>query len=227
MIVFTVGTIAQYLSRVLFTFQFKDKIKYPGGLWGGFAVTAIIYFMVIKGARGASFMNPEFIAYIEAHTLWILLISLAGWFIFFQFLIWLFNINILRITVLLGTFALAMAFAGNDLVNFIGVPLAGFESFRIFLSNPGVQPDHLLMGDLMNPVKTPTYILLIAGGIMSVTLILSKKAKTVISTSVDLSRQDEGSEKFPSFVLSRAIVRSSVKMGRTIDTLVHEFLKDL
>lgn len=224
-IAFTVGAIAQYISRILFTFQFKDKIKYLGGLWGGFAVTAIIYFMVIKGARGASFMNPALIAYIEAHTFWIMLISLTGWFIFFQFLIWLFNINILRITVLLGTFALAMAFAGNDLVNFIGVPLAGFESFRIFLSNPGVQPDQLLMGDLMNPIKTPTLILLLAGGIMSVTLVLSKKAKTVINTSVDLSRQDEGSEKFPSFALSRAIVRSTVNMGRTVDSLMPGLLK--
>ncbi|PKP27304.1 MAG: phosphate permease, partial [Bacteroidetes bacterium HGW-Bacteroidetes-22] len=198
-IAFTVGAIVQYLSRILFTFQFKDKIRFLGGLWGGFAVTAIIYFMVIKGARGASFMNPALLAYIETNTIWILSISLVGWSLFFQLLIWLFNTNVLKITVLLGTFALAMAFAGNDLVNFIGVPLAGFESFRIFLANQGVQPDNLLMGDLMNPIKTPTYILLIAGGIMSVTLVFSKKAKTVISTSVDLSRQDEGSEKFPSF----------------------------
>jgi len=224
-IAFTVGAIVQYLSRILFTFQFKDKIRFLGGLWGGFAVTAIIYFMVIKGARGASFMNPALLAYIETNTIWILSISLVGWSLFFQLLIWLFNTNVLKITVLLGTFALAMAFAGNDLVNFIGVPLAGFESFRIFLANQGVQPDNLLMGDLMNPIKTPTYILLIAGGIMSVTLVFSKKAKTVISTSVDLSRQDEGSEKFPSFALSRSIVRSAVNTGKTIDTIMPEFLK--
>lgn len=223
-VAFTVGAVVQYISRLLFTFQFKDKVKYLGGLWGGFAITAITYFMVIKGVKGASFMKPEYVTYIEENADLILTISMLSWTIFFQLLIWLFKTDVLKITVLVGTFALAMAFAGNDLVNFIGVPLAGFESFKIFLANPGVAPDQLLMGDLMKPIGTPTYMLLISGIIMALTLVFSRKARTVINTSVDLSRQDEGTEKFPSYALSRSIVRSAVNTGKTIDQIMPRFL---
>lgn len=224
-VAFTFGAIIQYFSRILFTFQFRDKMKYLGGFWGGIAITAITYFMVIKGAKGASFMKPEYLAYLESHTMTILLGSFVFWSVLFQLLIWIFRTDVLKITVLVGTFALAMAFAGNDLVNFIGVPLAGFESFRIFLKEAGQSPDTFTMGGLMNPIVTPTYMLLIAGVVMSLTIIFSKKARTVINTSVDLSRQEEGMEKFPSLALSRSIVRSAVNTGRTIDKVTPGLLK--
>lgn len=224
-IAFTFGALVQYLSRLLFTFRFQDKMRYLGGIWGGIAITAITYFMVIKGAKGASFMKPEYLAFINQHTFSILLTSLAFWTLLFQVLIWLFKTNVLKITVLVGTFALAMAFAGNDLVNFIGVPLAGFESFRIFYYSATQNPETLTMGALMNPIVTPTYMLLIAGVVMSLTIIFSKKAKTVINTSVDLSRQDEGSEKFPSLALSRSIVRSAVNASRTFEKVTPGFLQ--
>lgn len=224
-VAFTVGAAVQYISRLLFTFQFKNKVKYLGGLWGGFAITAITYFMVIKGAKGASFMRPEYVSYIEENANLILTVSMLSWTLLFQLLIWLFKTDVLKITVLVGTFALAMAFAGNDLVNFIGVPLAGFESFKIFLAHPGSDPGQLLMGDLMKPIGTPTYMLLISGVIMALTLVFSRKARTVINTSVDLSRQDEGTEKFPSYALSRSIVRSAVNTGKTIDRVLPGILK--
>ena len=212
-IAFTVGSIVQFFSRLLFTFNFKPKLKYLGGLWGGFAVTAITYFMVIKGARGASFMSSDLVNYIEHNAIWILMLSFIGWTFIFQLLVLLFRTNILRIVVLIGTFALAMAFAGNDLVNFIGVPLAGYESFKIFISDPASDPNQFLMGSLTKPIATPTYMLLLAGAVMSLTLIYSKKARTVVNTSVDLSRQEEGSERFGSTALSRNIVRLSMNIG--------------
>ncbi len=213
---FTAGTIIQFISRLIFTFNFKPKLKYLGGLWAGFAVTAIIYFMIIKGARGASFMNPEMVRYIESNAFWIILASMAVLTIVFQLLIWILRTDVLRITVLIGTFALAMAFAGNDLVNFIGVPLAGYESFKIFASEPASDPNQFMMGALSKPIFTPTYMLLLAGLVMSLTLIFSRKAKTVIDTSIDLSRQEEGVERFGSTSLSRNIVRLFVNFGNTI-----------
>jgi phosphate/sulfate permease len=212
-IAFTVGGIVQFFSRLLFTFNFEPKLRYLGGLWGGFAVTAITYFMVIKGARGASFMSSDLVNYIEHNAIWILILSFVGWTFIFQLLGLLFRTNILRIVVLIGTFALAMAFAGNDLVNFIGVPLAGYESFKIFISDPASDPNQFLMGSLMRPIATPTYMLLLAGAVMSLTLIYSKKARTVVNTSVDLSRQEEGVERFGSTALSRNIVRLSMNIG--------------
>ncbi|MDP2423270.1 MAG: inorganic phosphate transporter [Bacteroidales bacterium] len=215
-IAFTVGAIVQFISRLLFTFNFKPKLKYLGGVWAGFAITAITYFMVIKGARGASFISPDIVKYIESNAYWILMVSMAIWTILFQFLIWAFRTDVLRITVLIGTFALAMAFAGNDLVNFIGVPLAGFESFRIFSADPASDPNQFLMGALTKPIFTPTYLLLLAGVVMSVTLIFSRKARTVIDTEVGLARQDEGVERFGSTSLSRNIVRLVINFGNSI-----------
>ncbi len=232
-IAFTVGSIVQFFSRLLFTFNFESRIKFLGGLWGGFAVTAITYFMVIKGASGASFMSPELVNYIESNAFLILLLSFTGWSVIFQLLIVLFRTNVLRIIVLIGTFALAMAFAGNDLVNFIGVPLAGYESFRIFINDPASDPNQFLMGSLMKPIATPTYLLLLAGVVMSLTLIYSRKARTVVNTSVDLSRQEEGTERFGSTALSRNIVRLSMNIGEGFNqilpararVLIHKRLK--
>ena len=219
-IAFTVGSIVQFFSRILFTFNFEPKLKFLGGIWSGFAVTAITYFMVIKGARGASFMSQDLVHYIENNALWILSLSFIAWSVIFQALVLLFRVNVLKIIVLIGTFALAMAFAGNDLVNFIGVPLAGYESFKIFINDPASDPNQFLMGSLMKPIATPTYMLLLAGGVMSLTLIYSKKARKVISTSVDLSRQDEGNERFGSTALSRNLVRFSMNIGEACNRIL-------
>jgi len=212
-IAFTFGTIIQWIVRLAFSFNINKTYRYWGGIWGGFAFTVILYFLLIKGAKGTTLISASMLEYIAENTGRILLISFVGWTLIFQLLVMLTRINILKITVLLGTFALAMAFAGNDLVNFIGVPLAGFESFINFSGNTGADPGTFMMESLRNPVNTPIYFLVIAGMIMVLTLRFSKKAKSVTETTIDLSRQDEGTERFASTVFARFIVRKSVQLS--------------
>lgn len=214
-IAFTVGALVQYITRIIFSFNVERSFKYFGSLWGGFAISSITYFILIKGAKGASFITPENLTWIKEHTLVILGLSMLGWTLLFQLLISVFKVNILKVIVLLGTFALAMAFAGNDLVNFIGVPLAGYESFKIFQASAG-GTDQLLMHSLAGPVKTPTLFLLVAGLIMVVTLWLSRKARSVTATTIDLSRQDEGMERFNSSFFARAALRQFIVLGNAI-----------
>jgi phosphate/sulfate permease len=219
-IAFVFGTVIQFMTRLIFSFDYKKYMKYFGALWGGIAITAIIYFMLVKGAKGTSFLTPEALEWIDDNTLKLLLYSFIGITIILQLLISLFKVNILRIIVLVGTFSLAMAFAGNDLVNFIGVPLAGLDSYRELASNPSYSPDTLLMTSLSQPVKTPTILLLAAGLIMVATLFLSKKARTVTETEVNLSRQGAGSERFSSSRLSRSVVRHSVGFSKFVRHIV-------
>lgn len=211
-VAFTVGALIQWLTRLLFSFNYDKRFKALGSIYGGLAIAAITYFMIIKGAKGASFISAESAAFLKNNMFKIVLVSFVAWTVILQFLRLLFKIDILKVIVLVGTFALAMAFAGNDLVNFIGVPLAGFESFKAW-SVSGIGADGFMMGMLSGKVKTPTYMLLIAGLVMVVTLITSRKARGVVKTSVDLSRQSEGSERFGSSALSRLLVRSSVKFS--------------
>ncbi len=215
-IAFTVGMIIQWIVRLAFSFNLKKTYKYWTGIWGGFAITAILYFLLIKGAKGSTLVSAEMLAYIKTNTTRILMISFVGWTLLFQILVSLTRINILKITVLVGTFALAMAFAGNDLVNFIGVPLAGFESFKSFMASGGSDPGGFLMTALRGPVNTPIYFLVAAGMIMVLTLRFSKKAKSVTATTIDLSRQGEGSERFASSSLARFIVRRSVEVSNGV-----------
>lgn len=217
---FSVGALIQYISRILFTFNLRHNIKYFAAVWGGFSITGILYFMVIKGAKGASFITEGTLAFINAHTASILIISFIGLTLLFQLLLMAFRFNILKLIILTGTFALAMAFAGNDMVNFIGVPLAGLKAFQIFSATPGADPDTFMMIGLANDVKTETWMLLIAGLVMSITLWTSKKARSVIETSVDLSRQNEGAERFNSSVLSRNMVRGARNLASTISGVV-------
>ncbi|MBN2861862.1 MAG: inorganic phosphate transporter, partial [Bacteroidales bacterium] len=226
---FTFGMIVQFITRLIFSFNFDKYMKYFGALWGGLAITAIIYFMLVKGAKGASFMTEEALAWFHENTIKLLFFSFIAIVILFQILISFFKVNILRIIVLVGTFSLAMAFAGNDLVNFIGVPLAGFESFRMAMAEPSFNPDTFAMGALDSPVKTPTLFLLSAGLIMVATLFLSKKARTVSQTEISLARQDEGSERFSSSRLSREVVRGSIGaskfFGRILPDSVVNFIE--
>jgi len=217
---FTTGAIVQYLTRAVFSFRYQKRIKYLGSLWGGIAITAITYFILVKGANGASFMTAETKSWINSNSKLIIVYSLLGWTALLQIFHWLFKLNILKLTVLVGTFALAMAFAGNDLVNFIGVPLAGFDAYKAYMATPGATPANFLMGSLANPVKTETYILLIAGLIMVVTLWTSKKAHRVVKTSVDLSRQGEGDERFGSSFFARSLVRGSIALSNSVASAV-------
>ncbi len=219
-IAFTVGMVIQYIVRVVFSFNFEKNIKYFGALWGGIAISAITFFILIKGAKGASFMSDQTVTWIKENTWLILGLSFAGWTILLQLLLWIFRLNILKLIVLVGTFALAMAFAGNDLVNFIGVPLAGLESFRAFLASGLPDSSDYLMTALSHPVKTPTSFLLIAGIIMAVALWTSKKARSVTATTLDLGRQEEGYERFESSGVARGIVRVSIGIASFFDRFI-------
>ncbi len=224
-IAFTVGAIVQYVSRIIFSFNYQQSFKYFGAIWGGVAITSITYFMLIKGLKGSAFADFELsngellMEWVKQHSFQILLLSFIGWTIVLQLLSMLIKLNILKFIVLIGTFALAMAFAGNDLVNFIGVPLAGFESFKAFLAS-GQEPGQLIMESLSGPVKTPTIFLLTAGVIMVITLGFSRKAKSVTTTTLDLSRQSEGSERFESSVVARMIIRQFIAIGNGIKLMV-------
>lgn len=218
------GILVQYISRLIFTFNYKNKLKYSIGLFGGIAVTSIIYFMLIKGVKDSSFMTPENKQWVHDNTLMLV----SALFVFFTVLmqiLHLLRINVFKVVVLLGTFALAMAFAGNDLVNFIGVPLAGFSSYTDYIQNGNGDPYNFLMSSLNEPAKTPFIFLFIAGAIMVVSLFTSKKAHNVVKTSVDLSRQDEGEEMFGSSAVARSLVRSTMNMSSTISKYIPDSTK--
>lgn len=217
-IAFSVGALIQFLIRLLFTFDFVKRVRRFGALWGGFALSFITYFILIKGAKGASFLSEEQMDWIQHHTWEIILVSFVLWTAVFQFLTFTTKINILKPIVLAGTFALALAFAGNDLVNFIGVPLAGLSSYLIGLasSNPATE----LMDELREPVRTNTLLLLIAGVIMVVTLWFSKKAQSVTKTELNLGRQFEGFERFESSLFARVIVRMSITVFDIIKKII-------
>ncbi|WP_297088950.1 inorganic phosphate transporter [uncultured Draconibacterium sp.] len=225
-IAFTVGAIVQYLTRLVFTFKYRGPMKYFGSVFGGLAITAITYFIVIKGMKGSTFASIELANgetvqdWVKHHTGLMLLYSFGFWVVLIQLLRWIFNIKILKVVVLAGTFALAMAFAGNDLVNFIGVPLAGYNSFQAWVADGASNPDTFSMAMLAGKVGTPTYMLLIAGLVMIVTLIMSKKAKSVIATSLDLSRQNEGDERFGSSFAARVIVRGTTKFNKRLNSIL-------
>ena len=219
-VAFTVGAFVQYFSRLLFSFNYEKTMKYVGAAWGGLAISFITYFIIVKGAKGSSIISKNTLDWIQHNTALILLISFVGWTILMQLLYWLFKINILKVIVLVGTFALAMAFAGNDLVNFIGVPLAGYESFKVFSAAHGANAHNFAMVALQSQVKTPTLFLLIAGMIMVITLWISKKAKSVIKTTINLADQDTIDERFESSILARVVVRQSVQLGHVIHKII-------
>jgi len=223
-VAFTIGAIVQYFSRLLFSFNFENRIKYFGGIFGGLALTAITFFMVAKGIKNAPFMTTEVKAWVADNTLLILGVSFVFWTLFLQLLHSLFNLNILKFIVLAGTMGLAMAFASNDLVNFIGVPLAGLDSYQNFVAS-GSDPSLLSTDFLTEPVKAQTYLLVIAGIIMAVTLWFSKKARNVVKTSVDLSRQNEGEERFQASKLARGLVRASVSISSVTSQIVPAAIK--
>ena len=223
-IAFFFGMLVQWLARIVFTFNYTKKMKYSIGIFGGIAATSIIYFMLIKGLKDSSFMTPENKHWIQENTAMLIGCFFVFFTILMQVLHWC-KVNVFKIVVLLGTFALALAFAGNDLVNFIGVPLAGFSSFMDFTANGNGNPDGFLMTSLLGPAKTPWYFLIGAGAIMVYALCTSKKAHAVIKTSVDLSRQDEGEETFGSTPIARTIVRFSMTLANGISRITPDSTK--
>ncbi len=226
-IAFSVGAIVQYISRLAFSFNYKKSLKYYGSILGGLSITAITYFMLIKGMKGSSFASMPIgegdmmlKEWVTANTFMILFYCFLGWTVVMEVLKSIFKVNILKLIVMVGTFALAMAFAGNDLVNFIGVPLAGFKSFQAWASSGGVAPDAFSMAMLKGKVGTPTYMLLISGLVMIVTLILSRKARAVVDTEVNLGRQDEADERFGSSYFSRLLVRNAIGFNKRLRKII-------
>lgn len=211
-IAFFFGALVQYLARLIFSFNYRSNLKWKIGLFGGVAATAIIYFLLIKGVKDLAFMTAENKHWINDHTGWIILGCLIFFTVLMQVLHWC-KVNVFKIVVLMGTFALAMAFAGNDLVNFIGVPLAGFASYQDYIANGADDPGGFLMGSLNGPAKTPILFLVSAGAIMVYSLATSKKAYNVVKTSVDLARQDGGDEMFGSSRVARRLVRSFISVS--------------
>ena len=221
LVAFISGVVVQWVLRLVFTFRYERIYRWLGGVFAGVAFTAIFYFLVMKGAKGASFMRPEWIEWIDANTEAILIVSFVGCSLFFQALILFFRLNVFPYVILAGTFALAFAFAGNDLVNFIGVPMAALDSWNIFSAVEGANPDTFLMGGLRDVTHTPTYILLAAGLVMVLTLCFSKKAHTVIRTSINLSSSSRGGkEQFGSSLPARMLVRGALHANDIIHQII-------
>ncbi|MCK9343882.1 MAG: inorganic phosphate transporter, partial [Massilibacteroides sp.] len=212
-IAFFFGAVVQYLTRLLFSFNYKRTSKYFIGLFGGLCITAIIYFVLIKGLKNASFMTDEFNVMVKDNLTFILWGCFIAFSLLMQSLYWL-KVNVLKIIVLLGTFSLALAFASNDLVNFIGVPLTGYSAFMDYSAHATAGTfDTYLMSSLAKSASTEWYFLVIAGIVMVIALATSKKAQGVVKTSVDLARQKEGEEVFGTSPVARFLVRNATQMA--------------
>lgn len=221
---FIVGTIVMYVTRVIFSFHYTKPFKYAGAIWCGIALTAISYFAVFKGLKDTALMSESVAAWIENNQFSLLMYALVGWTILMGICQHLFRWNILKLTVLAGTLSLALAFAGNDLVNFIGVFVAGFDSFKIGqeAAAMGIDLSTLKMAALAGAMPVNVWILFGAGAIMVVTIWFSKKAKIVSDTEINLAKQDEGVERFGSTMLSRTIVRSALNVNKNFTRYVPE-----
>ncbi len=217
-VAFSIGAFVQYISRLLLSFNFERKAKWVGAVFGGVALTAITYFIFVKGLKGTDYYK-EIKPFIEGNTLAILVISFVVWTFLSYVVTEFLKANIYKLIIIIGTFALALAFAGNDLVNFIGVPIAAWQSYEAWAVS-GVPATEFAMDVLGKKVPTPTLLLLAAGLIMVLTLWFSSKAKDVVKTSIDLSSQGETKERFEPNFLSRALVRGSILISKYTNTLL-------
>ena len=218
-IAFFFGVIVQWIARVVFTFSYNRHLKYTIAVFGGIAFTIMAYFIFIKGLSKSPFIEDTTKDWIKANTPMLMGVTFVLSTILME-IIHLLKVNVFKLIVMMGTFALAMAFAGNDLVNFIGVPMAGLDSYIDFTTNGSGNDDAFMMTSLMSSAKTPILYLMIAGGIMIFAMVTSKKAQNVVKTSVDLSRQDEGDEMFGSSRAARSIVRGSQDAGEFVTKVV-------
>lgn len=210
-IAFFFGTVVQFLTRTIFSFNYRSHLKWKIGLFGGICSTAIVYFLLLKGAKELTFMTPEVKAWIQTHTWLIILGSFVGFTLIMQLLHAL-KVNVLKVVVMIGTFALAMAFAGNDLVNFIGVPLSGLASFQDYVANGGGDAHGFMMSSLNGSANTPVWFLIGAGVIMVVSLATSGKARKVAQTEIGLGSQSGGDEMFGSSRIARRVVRWALSL---------------
>jgi len=224
-VAFIVGSIIQWFARLLFSFDIKKTYKKFAGLWTGLAMAIIIHFMFAKGLKNSTLGEEDFVIWIIHHEFLVFIINFVIWSIIAQLLIFFTKFNVLKITVLMGTLALAMAFAGNDLVNFIGVPLAGFSSFELW-HHSGMPASQFSMEALSGKINVNPIFLIGSALVMIITLWTSKKAKNVIATSVNLSRQSVGYEKFESTQISRALVRMAVNISEFFNKITPERLKN-
>jgi phosphate/sulfate permease len=226
-VAFSIGAIVQYLSRLLLSFNFERKAKWVGAVFGGVALTAIVYFILMKGIKGADIAKEslDFIGgltineFLEKYVFAIVVVSFVIWSVLSYALITFFKTNIYKIIIIVGTFALALAFAGNDLVNFIGVPIAAWQSYEAWAGS-GIPATEFAMDFLGKKVPTPTVLLFVAGMIMVLTLWFSSKAKKVVKTSIDLSSQSDTKERFQPTFLSRVLVRGSILISRYFSVLI-------
>ncbi|MGB1312011.1 MAG: inorganic phosphate transporter [Bizionia paragorgiae] len=223
-IAFTVGALVQYVSRLVFTFHYESKIRNIGAFFGGLGLTAITYFIFLKGLKGTPFYD-DLSRYVEGNETVIMLISFVFWTLFSYLYMMILKRNILPVVIVAGTFGLALAFSGNDLVNFIGVPMAAWHSYEAW-SVSGVDATAFSMEVLAQKVPAEPILLFIAGAIMVLTLWFSKKAKTVAETEISLSRQGEGAEKFQPNLLSRMVVRGTQGIGYVINSMIPKSVQE-
>ncbi len=218
-VAFSVGAIIQYISRSLLSFKFEEKPNWVSVLFGGIAATAITYFILLKGLKGAGFVPVDFKNWVMTNTFTIVGVSFVFWILLSGLLTSVFKVNVYKFIIIIGTFAIALAFAGNDLVNFIGVPIGAWQAYENWQVS-GVAADAYKMTAMASKQHAPTLLLLLAGVIMIITLWTSKKARAVLKTSIDLSSQDEVKERFEPNWLSRSIVRGTILISKYITTII-------
>ena len=216
-IAFSVGAFVQFISRLVYSFQFEKQKDYVNAIFGGIAITAITYFIFMKGLKGTEYYKSVQ-AFLEGNEYYILLGGFVFWTISAYILSLLTRFNVLKFIIGLGTFSLALAFAGNDLVNFIGVPIAALNSYQAWHGS-GIAASEFSMGILTQKVPTQTTLLLIAGGIMVLTLWLSNKAKKVATTEINLSRQSDAPERFKPNQFSRVVVRGASALSTFFESM--------
>ena len=229
---FSIGAMVQYISRLFLSFQFQEKPKWMSALFGGMALTAITYFIIIKGIKGTPYAGETLPLlggmtlgeFAETELIKVSSIGLVFWTLISM--IWVYFWDIYKMIIAVGTFSLALAFAGNDLVNFIGVPIAAWQSYQSWLAS-GIAPELFSMGGLAAKVATPTIFLFVAGLVMVLTLWTSTKAKKVVKTTIDLSRQDKTEERFESNALSRGLVNAFVRTTGVINRMIPTPIQNL
>ena len=228
-VAFSIGALVQFISRLVLSFRFQNKSKWLGSFFGGIAITSIFYFIIIKGLKGSPYASTKFELlgnetlsnFLDNNLVLIIIVSSIFWIIISHLINTILKFSIYTIVICAGTFALALAFAGNDLVNFIGVPIAGYQSFLAWVDS-GLSADNYTMEILSEKVAAPTEILLGAGAIMIITLWTSSKAKSVIKTSIDLSNQEETVERFQPNFLSRFLVKAASNIQDKITAVIPE-----
>ena len=232
-VAFSVGALVQWISRLLLSYHYEKKAKWIGALFGSIALTAITYFILLKGIKGTSYAGQSFEllggetikSFLTNQIFLIIIASLTLWYFLSLFLIKKLKVNIYKVIIGVGTFALALAFAGNDLVNFIGVPIAAWMSYEAWVIS-GVPAPEFSMQVLDAKVPTPTLFLFIAGIIMVLTLWFSSKAKLVVKTSIDLSNQGEIKERFQPNWVSRGFVRFAMGISNVLSKILPKTLQN-